>query len=125
MSGAPLFYYETSFDYIHEKMYIKNFLKTLMAVLDTTLDICTDHEKILGIVEATLTDLLPEPDIKQRLAGIRENLIKNTDEFIIIDAVFLWQKSLRKAKCVKYVIMLKERRVSYKRVVYLSTSHRE
>lgn len=68
--------------------------QTLMAVLDTTLDIHTDAEKILGTVEATLTDLLPEPDIEQRLGEIRENLIKNTDESIIIAVVFLWQQSL-------------------------------
>ncbi len=55
-----------------------------MAVSHTILHNRTEPEKILGIVEATLTDLLPKPNIEQRLAEIHETLKKNADESIIM-----------------------------------------
>ncbi len=72
--GAPLFYHETCFAYTCE-MHTKTFLKTLMSVLDTILDIRTEPEKILGNVEATHTNLLPESNIEQRLAEICKTLM--------------------------------------------------
>lgn len=65
-----------------------------MAMLNNILHVRTEPEKIVGIVEATLTDLLPEPNTEQRLAKIRGTLIKNTDETVIINVVHLYQQSL-------------------------------
>ncbi len=67
-----------------------------MAVLDTILDIRTEPVKILCIVDATVTDLLPEPEPEQhwtlKTCWNLRNFHKECG--LINDAVYLWKKSL-------------------------------
>lgn len=93
--GYPSYYYEGYFDEICDVLLTKPFFKILIIVLELTLNIKASTEKIIGVAETVVADLLPGTHIQEDITEIIGNHINHTNESIVDKAVELWVQTLQ------------------------------